>query len=74
MLFLIDTQTERVRDEVRLNDVPRAAQIARYAPDYGLLGVAGLGSDTVSLIGPAFGAQTAIAVGSRPMDMAFQRR
>ena len=70
-LFLIDTQSERIRDEVRLNDVPRAAQIARYAPDYSLLGVTSLSSDTVSLIDPAFGAQTAIAVGSQPMDMAF---
>ena len=71
VLFLIDTESERIRDEVRLNDVPRAAQIARYAPDYSLLGVTSLSSDTVSLIDPAFGAQTAIAVGSQPMDMAF---
>ena len=71
VLFLIDTQSERVRDEVRLKDVPMAAQIARYAPDWSLLGVTSLNSDTVSLIDPSFGEQTAIAVGSQPMDMAF---
>jgi DNA-binding beta-propeller fold protein YncE len=70
-LFLIDTQSERVRDEVRLKDVPKAAQIARYAPDWSLLGVTSLSSDTVSLIDSSFGEQTAIAVGSQPMDMAF---
>ena len=58
-------------DEVRLKDVPKAAQIARYAPDCSLLGVTSLNSDTVSLIDPSFGEQTAIAVGSQPMDMAF---
>ena len=70
-LFLIDTQTERVYDEVRLNDVPWAAQIARYAPDWSLLVVTSLNSDTVSLIDPSFGEQTAIGVGRQPMDMAF---
>lgn len=70
-LFLIDTQSERVRAEVRLKDVPRAAQIARYAPDWGLLAVTSLNSNTVSLIDPSFHEQTVIAVGSQPMDMAF---
>ena len=32
-LFLIDTTDGRVTDEVRLEGVPKAAQIARYAPD-----------------------------------------
>jgi DNA-binding beta-propeller fold protein YncE len=71
VLFLIDTQSGRVRDEVRLKDVPKAAQIARYAPDWSLLGVTSLNSNTVSLIDPSFREQTAIAVGSQPMDMAF---
>ena len=70
-LFLIDTQSERVRAEVRLKDVPKAAQIARYAPDWSLLAVTSLNSNTVSLIDPSFREQTAIAVGSQPMDMAF---
>jgi YVTN family beta-propeller protein len=70
-LFLIDTEAGRVRDEIVLKDVPKAAQIARYAPDNSLLAVTSLNSNTVSLIDPSFGAQTAIAVGSQPMDMAF---
>ena len=71
-LFLIDTEAGRVRDEVRLGGVPRAAQIVRYAPDNSLIGVTSLNSDTVSLIDPSFGVQTAIKVGSQPMDMAFR--
>lgn len=71
VLFLIDTQSERVRAEVRLKDVPKAAQIARYAPDWSLLAVTSLNSNTVSLIDPLFHEQTVIAVGSQPMDMAF---
>jgi YVTN family beta-propeller protein len=71
-LFLIDTAAGRVTDEVRLEGVPKAAQIARYAPDDSLLVVTSLNSDTVSLIDPSFRQQTAIKVGSQPMDMAFR--
>jgi YVTN family beta-propeller protein len=70
-LILIDTEAGHVREEVRLKDVPKAAQIARYAPDHTLIGVTSLNSDTVSLIDPAFREQTAIKVGRQPMDMAF---
>ena len=70
-LFLIDAAAGRVRDEVRLEGVPKAAQIARYAPDNSLIGVTSLNSNTVSLVDPSFRQQTAIAVGSQPMDMAF---
>jgi YVTN family beta-propeller protein len=70
-LFLIDTEAGRVRDEIVLKDVPKPAQIARYAPDNSLLGVTSLNSDTVSLIDPSFREQTAIKVGHQPMDMAF---
>ena len=62
----------RVTGEVRLEGVPKAAQIARYAPDDSLLAVTSLNSDTVSLIDPSFRRQTAIRVGSQPMDMAFR--
>jgi YVTN family beta-propeller protein len=58
--------------EVRLEGVPKAAQIARYAPDNSLIGVTSLTSDTVSLIDPSFRRQTAIKVGRQPMDMAFR--
>ena len=71
-LFLIDTADGRVTNEVRLEGVPKAAQIARYAPDNSLIGVTSLNSDTVSLIDPSFRWQTAIKVGSQPMDMAFR--
>jgi YVTN family beta-propeller protein len=71
-LFLIDTRAERVREELVLKDVPKPAQIARYAPDNSLLAVTSLNSDTVSLIDPSFRQQTAIKVGSQPMDMAFR--
>jgi YVTN family beta-propeller protein len=70
-LFLIDAEAGEVRDEVVLKDVPKAAQIARYAPDNSLIGVTSLSSGTVSLIDPSFREQTAIKVGSQPMDMAF---
>ncbi len=71
-LFLIDTEAGKVRDEVVLKDVPKPAQIARYAPDNSLLAVTSVHSDTVSLIDPTFREQTAIKVGSQPMDMAFR--
>jgi DNA-binding beta-propeller fold protein YncE len=71
-LILIDTKAGAVREEVMLKDVPKAAQIARYAPDNSVLGVTSLNSDTVSLVGPSFREQTAIKVGSQPMDMTFR--
>jgi YVTN family beta-propeller protein len=71
-LFLIDTESARVAHTVRLDGVPEAAQIARYSPDNSMIGVTSLKSDTVSLIDPSFRQQTAIKVGSQPMDMAFR--
>ena len=71
-LFLIDTASDSVADTVRLDGVAEAAQIARYSPDSSLIGVTSLKSDTVSLIDPTFREQTAIKVGSQPMDMAFR--
>ena len=71
-LILIDTQARAVREEIVLKDVPKAAQIARYAPDNSVIGVTSLNSDTVSLIDPSFREQTAIKVGSQPMDMAYR--
>jgi YVTN family beta-propeller protein len=70
-LFLIDTGSEAIR-ELRLEGVPKAAQIARYRDDFSLLCVTSLNSNTVSLIDPSFGRQAAIPVGSQPMDMAFR--
>jgi YVTN family beta-propeller protein len=72
VLFLIDTARSRVGRTVPLQGVPKPAQIARYSPDWDLLGVTSLNSDTVSLIAPDFGEQAAIKVGSQPMDMAYR--
>src|ERR1700724_2858495 len=41
-LFLIDTEAGQGREEIVLKDVPKAAQIARYAPDNSLIGVTSL--------------------------------
>jgi DNA-binding beta-propeller fold protein YncE len=71
-LFLIDTARDSVVATVPLDGVAAAAQIARYSPDFRLLGVTSLKSDTVSLIDPSFREQTAIKVGRQPMDMAFR--
>jgi DNA-binding beta-propeller fold protein YncE len=72
VLFLIDTKSEKVTETVVLKDVAKPAQIARYAPDWSLLAVTSLNSDTVSLISPSFREQTAVKVGSQPMDMAYR--
>jgi WD40 repeat protein len=72
VLFLIDTKSESVRETVPLKDVAKPAQIARYSPDWSLLAVTSLNSDTASLITPSFREQAAIKVGSQPMDMAYR--
>ena len=72
VLFLIDTAAGKVTREVRLEGVPKAAQIARYSPDGRLVVVSSLNSNMVSLIDASFGAQTAVPVGSEPMDFAFR--
>ncbi len=70
-LFLVDTESHNIRT-VPLRGVPKPAQIARYAEDFSLLAVSAVSCGFVSLIDPAFTEQTAIAVGSQPMDMAFR--
>jgi len=70
VLFLSDTKSGATR-EVRLEGVPKPAQIARYSPDDKLVVVSSLNSDMVSVIDSSFGAQSAIPVGSQPMDFCF---
>jgi DNA-binding beta-propeller fold protein YncE len=70
-LFLIDAATEKIRT-LPLHGVPKPAQIARYNDDFSLLAVSAVSCGFVSLIDPAFTHQTAIEVGSQPMDMAFR--
>jgi YVTN family beta-propeller protein len=72
VVFLIDTAAGQIVREVRLDGVPKAAQIVRYSPDGGLVVISSLNSNTVSLIDASFGHQTAIPVGSQPMDFAFR--
>lgn len=72
VVFLIDTKAGSVTREVRLEGVPKPAQIARYSPDDSLVVISSLNSNMVSLIDPSFGAQTAVPVGSEPMDFAFR--
>jgi DNA-binding beta-propeller fold protein YncE len=71
VVFLIDTATEAIT-ELRLQGVPKAAQIARYSADDKLLVVSSLNSNMLSLIDVASGKQDAITVGSQPMDFAFR--
>jgi YVTN family beta-propeller protein len=70
-LFLIDVESEEIRT-LPLEGVAKAAQIARWRDDNAVLAVTSLNSGTVSLIDPSFRRQTAINVGSQPMDMAFR--
>src|SRR6478609_11720508 len=72
VLFMIDAEKGAVARTLPLEGVPKAAQIARYSPDDKLLVVSSLNSDMVSLIETASGAQTAVPVGSQPMDFAFR--
>ena len=71
VIFLIDTDKGEVVRTVPLDGVSKAAQIARYSPNFSRLAITSLNSDTVSLIDPSFTDQVAIKVGSQPMDMAF---
>ncbi|MEI9804525.1 MAG: hypothetical protein WDN48_08765 [Pseudolabrys sp.] len=72
VVFLIDTATEKVTREVRLEGVAKPAQIARYSPDGKLVVISSLNSNMLSIIDASFGAQSAIPVGQQPMDFAFR--
>ncbi len=71
-IFAIDTAAGKVVREVPLQGVPKAAQIARYSPDGSLFVVSSLNSNMLSLMDSSFANQTAIPVGSQPMDFAFR--
>jgi YVTN family beta-propeller protein len=72
VLFLIDVDSGQVARTLTLEGVEKPAQIARYSPDFGVLAVTSMLSNTVSLIDPAFNKQTAVKIGSQPMDMTFR--
>jgi len=71
VVFLIEAANGRLSDTVKLDGVPKAAQIARFSPDQSLLAITSLQSGTISLMAPSLRDQTCIAVGKQPMDMAF---
>ncbi len=72
VVFLIDTAKGAVSRTVTLEGVPKAAQIARYSPDGSLVVVSSLNSDRVTVSDAAFSKQTAVPVGSQPMDFTFR--
>ncbi|MGH6664005.1 MAG: YncE family protein [Pseudolabrys sp.] len=72
VVFLIDTTAGKVTREVRLEGVPKAAQIARYSPDDKLVVVSSLNSNMMTIADASFANQTAVPVGSQPMDFAFR--
>jgi YVTN family beta-propeller protein len=72
-VFVIDTTAGKVVRTVTLEGVEKAAQIARYSPDGRLLIVSDLNSNAICIMDAAtFGNQSAIPVGSQPMDFAFK--
>jgi DNA-binding beta-propeller fold protein YncE len=71
VLFLIDPATLQIIRTVTLENVPKAAQIARYSPDGKVLLVTSLQSNTATLIDASFSQQTTLAVGRQPMDGTF---
>ena len=71
VVFLIDPATLRIVRTVTLDNVPKAAQIARYSPDGKVLLVTSLQSGTATLIDASFSHQTTLVVGKQPMDVHF---
>jgi len=72
-VFVIDTAAGKVVRTVTLEGVEKPAQIARYSPDGRLLVVSNTNSNKISIMDAGtFDNQSAIAVGSQPMDFAFK--
>ena len=72
-VFVIDTAAGKVVRTVDLEGVEKPAQIARYSPDGRLLVVSNTNSNKLSIMDAGtFGNQSAIPVGSQPMDFAFR--
>jgi DNA-binding beta-propeller fold protein YncE len=72
VIFLIDPASLQVTRTLTLENVPKAAQIARYSPDGQILLVTSLQSGTATLIDASFSRQTTLAVGKQPMDGTFR--
>jgi DNA-binding beta-propeller fold protein YncE len=72
VIFVVDPARGETVRTVPLDGVAKAAQIARFSPDGKQIVVSSLNADTLSLIDADFRTQTAIKVGSQPMDFAFR--
>ena len=72
VIFLIDPASLQIVRTLQLDNVPKAAQIARYSPDGRVLLVTSLQSATATLIDASFNRQTTLAVGKQPMDGTFR--
>ena len=72
VIFMIDAASGKVTDKVKLDGAEKPAQIVRYSPDDRLIVVSNLNSNLLHIIDKASGAQSAIPVGSQPMDFAFR--
>ena len=72
VIFLIDPASLQIVRTFQLDNVPKAAQIARYSPDGRVLLVTSLQSATATLIDASFNRQTTLAVGKQPMDGTFR--
>jgi YVTN family beta-propeller protein len=72
VVFLIDPASLQIVRTVPLENVPKAAQIARYSPDGQVVLVTSLQSGTATLIDASFSRQTTLVVGKQPMDGTFR--
>ena len=72
VIFMIDAAAGKVTDEVKLDGAEKPAQIVRYSPDDRLIVVSNLNSNLLHIIDKRSGAQSAIPLGSQPMDFAFR--
>ena len=71
VVYLIDAASEAIKT-LPLEGVPKPAQIARYSADDKLLVISSLNSNMLSVIEVSSDKQSAIPVGSQPMDFAFR--
>ena len=72
VIFMIDAATGKVTRDVKLDGAEKPAQIVRYSPDDRLIVVSNLNSNLLHIIDKTSGAQSAIPVGSQPMDFTFR--
>jgi DNA-binding beta-propeller fold protein YncE len=72
VIFLIDASTHEPVRTIPLQDVPKAAQIARFSPDGEILLVTSVQSGTATLLDASFTHLVTLDVGRQPMDGIFR--